>query len=153
MVPGIHVRHDCFARDLNVSDGTHLAERLRRHPPNMTVIRRPCGPATPGRAMLAALQLPSVRFGKSVRIPRLAYERYLKRLEGGHPEPLKHDSSDSQDQREDFRDATGHDPETWIDGWRSGSIPDTLENTRLAIHALGLRDAPRRRTTQAGTSL
>ena len=61
---------------------------------------------------------------------------------------LEHDSPGSQDQLEDFRDATGHDPETWIDGWRSGSIPDTPENTRLAIHALGLRDAPRQRAKQ-----
>ena len=102
--------------------------------------------------MCKARQLPSVRFGKSVRIPRLAYERYLQRLERGRPKPLKHDSPDSQDQREDFRDATGHDPETWIDGWRAGSIPDTPENTRLAIHALGLRDAPRRRAKEAATS-
>ncbi|MGC2374047.1 MAG: helix-turn-helix domain-containing protein [Solirubrobacteraceae bacterium] len=99
--------------------------------------------------MCKAQQLPSVRFGKSVRIPRLAYERYLKRLERGRPEPMKHGSPDSQDQREDFRDTTEHDPETWIDGWRSGSIPDTPENTRLAIRALGLRDAPRRRAKQA----
>ena len=87
--------------------------------------------------MCKSQQLPSVRFGESVRIPRLAYERYLQRLEKGRPKPLEHDSPGSQDQLEDFRDATGHDPETWIDGWRSGSIPDTPENTRLAIHALG----------------
>ncbi len=102
--------------------------------------------------MCKAQQLPSVRFGKSVRIPRLAYERYLQRLESGRPKPLKRDSLNSQDQREDFRDATGHDPETWIDGWRSGSIPDTPENTRLAIHALGLREAPRRRAKEAAAS-
>lgn len=29
--------------------------------------------------MCKAHELPSVRFGKSVRIPRLAYERYLQR--------------------------------------------------------------------------
>src|SRR5450759_4435125 len=98
--------------------------------------------------MCKSQQLPSVRFGKSVRIPRLAYERYLQRLERGRPEPMKRVSSNSQDQREDFRDATGHDPETWIDEWRSGNIPDTPENTRLAIHALALRDAPRQRAKQ-----
>jgi excisionase family DNA binding protein len=99
--------------------------------------------------MCRSRQLPSVRFGKSVRIPRLAYERYLQRLERGHLEPLEHDSSSSQDQLEDFRDATERDLETWIDGWRSGSIPDTPENTRLAIRALGLRDAPRQRAKTA----
>jgi excisionase family DNA binding protein len=99
--------------------------------------------------MCKAQQLPSVRFGKSVRIPRLAYERYLQRLERGRPEPPEHDAPDS---REDFCDATGHDPETWIDGWRSGSIPDTPENTRLAIHALGLREAPRPRAREAAAA-
>ncbi len=99
--------------------------------------------------MCKARQLPSVRFGKSVRIPRLAYERFLQRLEGGGPEPLKHDSLDPQDQREDFRRATGHDPETWIDGWRSGSIPDTPEHAHLAIHALGLLDVPSGRVKEA----
>ncbi len=99
--------------------------------------------------MCKSQQLPSVRFGKSVRIPRLAYERYLQRLEGERPTPLEHDPPASPDQLDDFRNATGHDPETWIDGWRSGSIPDTPENTRLAIHALGLRDAPAQRTKQA----
>lgn len=98
--------------------------------------------------MCKSQQIPSVRFGKSVRIPRLAYERYLQRLERRRPKPLEHDSPGSQDQLEDFRDATGHDPETWIDGWRSGNIPDTPENTRLAIHALGLRDAPRQRAKE-----
>jgi excisionase family DNA binding protein len=102
--------------------------------------------------MCKAQQLPSVRFGKSVRIPRLAYERYLQRLESEHHKPLKRDPPDSQDLREDFRDATGHDPETWIDGWRSGNIPDTPENTRLAIHALGLRDAPHQRAKEAAAS-
>jgi excisionase family DNA binding protein len=102
--------------------------------------------------MCKSQQLPSVRFGKSVRIPRLAYERYLQRLEKGRPKPLEHDSPGSQDQLEDFRDATGHDPETWIDEWRSGSIPDTPENTRLAIHALGLRDTPRQRAKETAAS-
>lgn len=102
--------------------------------------------------MCKSQQLPSVRFGKSVRIPRLAYERYLQRLERGRPKPLEHDSPSSQDQLEDFRDATGHDPDTWIDGWRSGSIPDTPENTRLAIYALGLRDTPRQRAKETAAS-
>jgi excisionase family DNA binding protein len=100
--------------------------------------------------MCKAQQLPSVRFGKSVRIPRLAYERYLQRLERGHPKPLKHDSPDSQDQREDFRDATGHDPETWIDGWRSGSIlrharehPPGHPCPRIARRATPAREASR----------
>jgi excisionase family DNA binding protein len=102
--------------------------------------------------MCKSQQLPSVRFGKSVRVPRLAYERYLQRLETGRPEPPGNDAPDSQDQREDFREATGRDPQTWIDGWRSGSIPDTPENTRLAIHALGLRDAQRQPETQAAAA-
>jgi excisionase family DNA binding protein len=98
--------------------------------------------------MCKSQQVPSVRFGKSVRIPRLAYERYLQRLESGHPKPLEPDLPASQNQLEDFRNATGHDPETWIDGWRAGSIPDTPQNTRLAIHALALRDVPRQRTKE-----
>jgi hypothetical protein len=43
--------------------------------------------------MCKSQQLPSVCFGKSVRIPRLAYERYLQRLERGRPKPLEHDST------------------------------------------------------------
>ena len=35
----------------------HPEMPLHWHPPAMTVVRRPCGPATPGRAMQAALQL------------------------------------------------------------------------------------------------
>lgn len=93
--------------------------------------------------MCKAQQLPSVHFGKSVRIPRLAYERYLQRLEQEGPEALEFDSQEAPSprlQRKDFHDATGRDPETWIDEWRSGGIPDTPENTRLAIRALGLRN-------------
>jgi len=48
--------------------------------------------------MCKSQQLPSVRFGKSVRIPRLAYERYLQRLESGHPKPLEHDLLASENQ-------------------------------------------------------
>lgn len=91
--------------------------------------------------MCKAHELPSVRFGKSVRIPRLAYERYLERMEGGGPEPSRLEVDEVHDGRGSFRDATGHDPETWIEEWRSGRIPDTAENTRLAIRALALRDA------------
>lgn len=102
--------------------------------------------------MCKAHELPSVRFGKSVRIPRLAYERYLKRLEGGGPQAATLDTLDPKSDREGFREATGHDPETWIEEWRSGSIPDTPENTRLAIRALALRDAPRARERQTATA-
>jgi hypothetical protein len=35
----------------------HPEMALHWHPPAMTAIRRPCGPATPARAMQAALQL------------------------------------------------------------------------------------------------
>jgi hypothetical protein len=35
----------------------HPEMPLHWHPPAMTVVHRPCGPATPGRAMQAALQL------------------------------------------------------------------------------------------------
>ena len=98
--------------------------------------------------MCKSRQLPSVRFGKSVRIPRLATSATSSGWREDAPSSLEHESPDSQDQLEDFRDATGHDPETWIDGWRSGSIPDTPENTSLAIHALGLRDAPRQRAKE-----
>jgi excisionase family DNA binding protein len=45
--------------------------------------------------MCKAKQLPSVRFGKSVRIPRLAYERYLQRLERGGSELLKRDGREA----------------------------------------------------------
>jgi excisionase family DNA binding protein len=94
--------------------------------------------------MCKAKELPSVRFGKSVRIPRLIYERYLERLEGAGPERLEHEEiaapgRDTQLAR--FRAGTGKDPEVWIEEWRSGEIPDTPENTRQAIRALALRDA------------
>lgn len=102
--------------------------------------------------MCKAHELPSVRFGKSVRIPRLAYERYLERLEGGGPEPPKADVADAHGTREGFRDATGRDPEAWVEEWRSGSIPDTPENTRLAIRALALRDVAQPRKREAATA-
>lgn len=102
--------------------------------------------------MCKSHELPSVRFGKSVRIPRLAYERYLQRLEDGGPQAATLDALDPKDDREGFREATGHDPETWIEEWRSGCIPDTPENTRLAIRALALRDAPRAREQEAATA-
>ena len=102
--------------------------------------------------MCKAHELPSVRFGKSVRIPRLAYERYLKRLEGEGPEPPTPNMADAQDDREGFRYATGQDPETWIEEWRSGSIADTPENTRLAIRALALRDMTQAQKREAATA-
>lgn len=94
--------------------------------------------------MCKTKELPSVRFGKSVRIPRLIYERHLQGLEGGGPERLEHEeiAGPRRDARlAEFRAGTGKDPEAWLEEWRSGEIPDTPENTRQAIRALGLRDA------------
>ena len=102
--------------------------------------------------MCKAHELPSVRFGKSVRIPRLAYERYLEQLEGGGAEPPNPDVADAQGGRERFRETTGRDPEVWIEEWRSRSIPDTPENTRLAIRALALRDVAQARDREAATA-
>jgi excisionase family DNA binding protein len=106
--------------------------------------------------MCKAKELPSVRFGKSVRIPRLVYERHLQGLERAGPERLGDEeiARPGPDARlAEFRACTGKDPQAWLEEWRSGEIPDTPENARRAIRALALRDAMAERADPAASHL
>ena len=90
-------------------------------------------------------QLPSVRIGpKSVRIPRLAFERHLAHIEGEwspDPDTAPEDEPTLEPLLAAFELSTGRTPEQWADAWRAGEIKDTQENARIAISALALRDA------------
>jgi excisionase family DNA binding protein len=93
-------------------------------------------------------QIPSVRFGKkAVRIPRLAFERYLQFVyeEADLPQRPVPTTPPSIDlQIEEFTEYTGCSPEEWVRRWREGGIPDTQENSQVAVIAHALRDAQAR---------
>lgn len=91
-------------------------------------------------------EIPSVKFGKAVRIPVDGLRRYEQLLRGelqptylGDPDPPR--PGTLEEQLDEFGRTAGTSPEEWIDRWRRDEILDTPENARIAIHALALRDA------------
>ena len=44
--------------------------------------------------------------------------------------------------RQEFTKRAGSPPESWLQSWRAGSLPDTLENNLLSHEALSLENLP-----------
>jgi excisionase family DNA binding protein len=102
-------------------------------------------------------ELPSVRVGpKTRRIPVGALDAYIERQQDGAVQRERAELAnlvsqsviDPDDGAVAFTAETEHSPETFIDRWRSGALPDTAENTRLALRALALRAAQQAATRQ-----
>ena len=97
--------------------------------------------------MVKARTLPSIRMGKAVRIPAGGLLAYLERVaRDGQPlvtvAPIDPAELGSVDARAlEFHQRVGRSPHEFVDGWKSGAIPDTDENAPLALEALALRAA------------
>jgi excisionase family DNA binding protein len=88
-------------------------------------------------------RLPAVKIGRSVRIPRVAYERWRAVLEGETElEPVNREKTmiDGETALARFRGEQGTEPEDWLVKRRAGEFGDTAENSRVAIWALALRE-------------
>jgi excisionase family DNA binding protein len=98
--------------------------------------------------------LPHIRIGKSVRVPRSAFEAYLRsRHEAAGAADASGNHETTVDMRAEiesrlagFEQRTGKDPYAYLDGWKAGAIPDTPDNAELAMDALALRAVLQRET-------
>lgn len=101
--------------------------------------------------MCKTREIPSIKIGsKSVRIPALAFEAYLRQLEleatSSAQEVHRGEGSADlptqlQERAEAFAGKSGLGVYEFADKWRTGQIEDTPENADLAIAALSLRRA------------
>src|SRR3954454_8340104 len=80
--------------------------------------------------------LPHIRIGKAVRVPRPAFEAYLRSLHDKQvisgEEALTVPQTSPDDMRGEiesrlagFEAQTGKDPYAFLEAWKSGAIPDT----------------------------
>jgi hypothetical protein len=63
-------------------------------------------------------------------------------VQGSEVDPHQLAQIDLQTERTSFKKETGLWPEDWLNAYRSGQIPDTLENSLLATKAGLLEDQP-----------
>jgi hypothetical protein len=88
----------------------------------------------------APIVLLLLRDGEGVRslsdVPGLA-----SWVQGNEVDPYTLQQIDWRQERESFERQTGLSPEGWLEAYRAGRIPDTLENGLLATHA-GLLENP-----------
>jgi excisionase family DNA binding protein len=91
-------------------------------------------------------ELPSVRFGRSVRIPAPAFEAWRRACEAGQWVPIREGegappgpAADLEDRRHEFEQRAGKSPEDFVEAWRSRDVEDDGETTALMIEALSLR--------------
>lgn len=91
-------------------------------------------------------ELPSVRIGGSVRIPAAAIDRIV----AGEPAPntatartekVATEAPDVRTAADRFVSQIGMTAEAFVEGWRTGSIEDSPENSRIMARALGIREA------------
>jgi excisionase family DNA binding protein len=87
------------------------------------------------------------RSERGTLVPRIALDAYRRRLKHGAPVPSPPAIEDDVATRaRRFRDATGSEPDEWVEAWKSDRIEDTAENMRHLIQALGIlaeqREAP-----------
>jgi excisionase family DNA binding protein len=95
--------------------------------------------------MIERGEIKAIRIGKkTLRIPSSELERYLDREPATDTEPAP-----LEERVESFRKANSRDPDSFVDGWRSGEIEDTPENAEVAIEALALRTALARQRVAA----
>ena len=88
------------------------------------------------REKLAAIR----RTERGIVVPRIALDAYRRRLEHGPPAPppLVMEHVDLETRVQSFRDATGTEPEEWMEAWKADRIEDSAENMRHMIRALGI---------------
>lgn len=79
------------------------------------------------------------RSERNVRVPRLALNAYLRRLNNEPrvtvelPEPP---GAQADELIAQFSDQTGSDPESWLHEWRIGKFEDTVDTAKLVIAAM-----------------
>ena len=73
-------------------------------------------------------------------VARIALDAYRRRLKYGPPTPppLVVEDVDLATRVQRFRDATGAEPEEWMEAWKADLIEDSAENMRHMIRALGI---------------
>ena len=79
------------------------------------------------------------RSERNVRVPRLALDAYLRRL--NNQPRVTGELPESPTAEADvlaalFSDQTGSDPESWLNEWRVGKFEDTVDNAKLVIAAM-----------------
>jgi excisionase family DNA binding protein len=90
-------------------------------------------------------KLPAIRRSeRGMRISRVAFDAYQRRLRDGETTELAQEPNARVDElRSEFECETSLSPDEWERRWKAGEIEDTAENMRLAIRALTLRLAAR----------
>lgn len=86
-------------------------------------------------------KMPAIRPSSRRRIlvPRIALDAYRRRLKHGPPPPPALSERASLDALiKEFRDATGSEPEEWMEAWEADRFEDSAENMRTYIQALGI---------------
>lgn len=88
---------------------------------------------------------------RKLMVSRIALDAYRRRLKHGPPEPpaLVVEHVDLATRLRRFRDATGSEPDEWVEAWKSDRIEDTAENMRHLIQALGILAEQREQATPA----
>jgi len=78
---------------------------------------------------------------RGTRISIHVLRAYQARLNGEAPPPpaMAPRDADIDTLREAFKEDTGHTPEDWVAGWKSGAIEDTPANARVLVQAVSLR--------------
>lgn len=89
------------------------------------------------------------RSERGTLVPRIALDAYRRRLKHGPPAPppLVVEDVDLATRLRRFRDATGSEPEEWVEAWKTDRIEDTAENMRHLIQALGILAEQREQAT------
>jgi excisionase family DNA binding protein len=86
-------------------------------------------------------KLPAIRRSeRGLRVPRMAFEAYKRRLQGHEPvvPPPLISTATLQESRAGFERETGLSPAEWERRWKADEIEDSAENMARAIRALGL---------------
>ena len=73
-------------------------------------------------------------------VARIALDAYRRRLKHGPPppSPLMVEHVDLDVLTQEFRDATGAEPEEWMEAWKADRLEDTAENMRHMIRAFSI---------------
>lgn len=82
-------------------------------------------------------------------VSRIALDAYRRRLKHGPPPPppLPEARVSLEVLIQEFRDATGSEPDQWIEAFSADRIEDTAENMRTYIQALGILAVQQERAT------
>jgi excisionase family DNA binding protein len=102
------------------------------------------------REKLGAIRLSE----RKTLVARIALDAYRRRLkhEPPPPPPLVVEHVDLDVLTQEFRDATGAEPEEWMAAWKADRLEDTAENMRHMIRAFSIL-AGRKEQPAAETSV